>query len=296
LLPFPDAEQFIDLCDKQLVLERAKAHAIPVPAQIVVRTRHDISSEPLPTDFPVALKPARSVAGGDGHRIRTGVTYASDAAQLDRALHDIPDEAYPVLVQQLIGGVGFGISVLVWDGTVVAAFAHRRIREKPPTGGVSVVRESIAIDESLLNKSVSLLADFDWRGVAMVEFKLDARTNTPYLMEINGRFWGSLQLAIDAGVDFPALLVRLALGDRVSPVTSYEIGVQSRWEWGEVDHLLARVLHPARTNGAAAHPRTRAAAVLAFLKEWGGSSRAEVFQRDDPAPFLRESIDWMLRR
>ena len=37
----------------------------------------------------------------------------------------------------------------------------------------------------------------------MVEFKHDERDGVPKLMEINGRFWGSLQLAIDAGVDFP---------------------------------------------------------------------------------------------
>ena len=40
----------------------------------------------------------------------------------------------------------------------------------------------------------------------MVEFKLDARDGVAKLMEINGRFWGSLQLAVDAGVDFPAIL------------------------------------------------------------------------------------------
>ncbi len=51
----------------------------------------------------------------------------------------------------------------------------------------------------------------------MVEFKADARTGTPYLMEINGRFWGSLQLAIDAGVDFPAILVAAALGAPIPP-------------------------------------------------------------------------------
>ena len=47
-----------------------------------------------------------------------------------------------------------------------------------------------------------LLDELNWHGVAMVEFKV-TEDGTPYLMEINTRFWGSLQLAIDAGVDFP---------------------------------------------------------------------------------------------
>ena len=63
--------------------------------------------------------------------------------------------------------------------------------------------------------------------VAMVEYKLDAATGTAYLMEINGRFWGSLQLAIDAGVDFPLLLVRCALGERVAP----ESRLSRRYTW-----------------------------------------------------------------
>ena len=32
----------------------------------------------------------------------------------------------------------------------------------------------------------------------MVEFKQDATTGTPYFMEVNGRFWRSLQPGIDA--------------------------------------------------------------------------------------------------
>jgi predicted ATP-grasp superfamily ATP-dependent carboligase len=52
-------------------------------------------------------------------------------------------------------------------------------------------------------------------GVAMVEFKLDRRKgNAAKLIDVNGRFWGSLQLAILSGVDFPYYLYQLAVGDR----------------------------------------------------------------------------------
>ena len=76
-------------------------------------------------------------------------------------------------------------------------------------------RESIALDPELLARSRALLDRFEWNGVAMIEYKIDEATGTPYLMEINGRFWGSLQLAVDAGVDFPALLA--APGPRRRP-------------------------------------------------------------------------------
>ncbi len=109
-------------------------------------------------------------------------------------------------------GPGVGVFLLLWEGKLRAAFAHRRLREKPPSGGVSVYRESIALDPVLLERSRRLLESFGWQGVAMVEYKIDERTGTPILMEINGRFWGSLQLAVDAGVDFPRLLIECAEG------------------------------------------------------------------------------------
>ena len=190
------------------------------------------------------------------------------------------------------------MSVLLWEGVLVAAFAHRRIREKPPSGGVSVLRESIPIDQMMLTRSLALLRDFKWKGVAMVEYKLDSRTGVPYLMEINGRFWGSLQLAIDAGVDFPNLLMQLALGATPSPVMTYETGVRSRWEWGDMDHFLARMLHPPATITTPSEgpkPR-RFDAIGEFVRGFSRENRSEVFRPDDLGPFFRETVDWFRRR
>ena len=116
------------------------------------------------------------------------------------AIASLDDAAFPLLIQQRIVGPGTGIFLLVWDGTVRAVFAHRRLREKPPSGGVSVYSESIAAKPDLVERSRLLLERMKWNGIAMIEYKLDASTGVPYLMEVNGRFWGSLQLAIDAGV------------------------------------------------------------------------------------------------
>jgi hypothetical protein len=123
---------------------------------------------------------------------------------------------------------------------------------------------------------------------------LDSASGLPYLMEINGRLWGSLQLAIDAGVDFPKLLVEAVLGGSAAPVIDYKTGVRSRWEWGDVDHLLASLLHSPRSLAlpAGAHHRRRVRALAGFLRAFGRSNRPEVFRLRDPAPFLRETRDW----
>ena len=226
-----------------------------------------------------------------------GVRLVSTEDELVRELFAYLDGAYPVLVQERIQGPGLGAFFLSMDGEIVASFAHRRLREKPPTGGVSVLRESVPLREDIRRYSEALLHDFKWSGVAMVEFKEDASTGTPYLMEINGRFWGSLQLAIDAGVDFPALLLEKFLcSDRAlvrRGSTDYSIGTQSRWLWGDVDHLLwifrasplARRLDPTLPD--------RLSALARFLMPWHPGRRYEILDMDDMRPFFRESFQWL---
>jgi predicted ATP-grasp superfamily ATP-dependent carboligase len=289
-IPFPTADVFRGLADKAAVLARAGALRIATPEQHVLAcpaARTGLASAQL--RFPVVVKPARSVAESDGRRVKVGVRHATDPLTLAAALERFPPDAYPLLLQERVDGPGVGVFLLCWEGEALAVFAHQRLREKPPTGGVSVYRASIAADPDLVARSRTLLEAFGWQGVAMVEYKLDRATRVPYLMEVNPRFWGSLQLAVDAGVDFPALLVAAALGERPRPVPEYRIGVCSRWEWGEVDHLLARLRHPSQARG-------RWQAVREFVASWGNGGRNEICRASDPYPFIWESLQWCRRK
>lgn len=237
IIPFVSARTFDAICDKERVLTAARQVGISVPRQTVLRSAEDADSVNLP--LPVVLKPSRSVCTDEsGTRTKVGVRWAYTPQDMRRQLQQYPAAAFPVLAQTAVTGPGIGIFVLLHDNRVIARFSHRRIREKPPTGGVSVVRQSEPMDEDLLNRSLALLETFGWTGVAMIEFKRDLGTGEPFLMEINGRFWGSLQLAIDAGVDFPRLLAAVTFGQPVEPVASYR-SVRSRWFWGDVDHTIA---------------------------------------------------------
>jgi predicted ATP-grasp superfamily ATP-dependent carboligase len=226
--------------------------------------------------------------------VKAAAMHAASPDALVDAARSIPDAAYPLLLQERIVGDGIGVFLLIRGSETLAAFAHRRIREKPPSGGVGVYRESIEMDAELLGKSQALLAAFEWEGAAMVEYKREASTGTPYLMEINGRFWGSLQLAIDAGVDFPALL--LSDKEDVTPPT-YRVGMRSRWEWGEVDHLLARLRRSPRALALPPGAPGRLRAVGDFLAAaLSPRTRGEVFRLADPLPFARETADWLRGR
>lgn len=294
VLPFPDAEIFASLADKQHVLDEAAQLGIAVPAQRTIASPEQIDClEPSGIAFPVVLKPSRSVGEHHGVRQKFGVSYARDVAELRARLRALPAAAFPVLLQQRIVGPGIGIFLLMWDGEPRAEFAHRRLCEKPPTGGVSVYRESVPVDCVLRDRSRALLERLDWKGVAMVEFKVDARTSTPYLMEINGRFWGSLQLAIDAGADFPRMLAAAALGDELPAAPAYRVGVRSRWWWGQMDHLVARAR---RRKAAPLPPDTVSVARAAsdmLLGPFRRDDREEVFRWSDPKPFINETMRWI---
>lgn len=293
IIPFGSLDSFRRLSDKAELLEVARTLGIAIPAQCVVASSADARMLDLRTlSYPLVLKPARSIAGGAGQRRSLRVAHATSTEELRERIDSLPDEAYPLLLQERVVGPGIGIFLLRWDDDIVASFAHRRLREKPPSGGISVYRESITEPPILLECSRSLLEHFAWRGVAMVEYKVNAATGIPFLMEINGRFWGSLQLAIDAGVDFPRLLAGLALGERIEPRPRYR-HVRSRWWWGEVDHLLTRLRYSRRTLHLASDTPSVARAVYDFLASpLRPRDREEVFRLDDPRPFLRESQQW----
>jgi carbamoylphosphate synthase large subunit len=294
-IPFASEESFRNICDKQVVLRAASEVGIATPRQFVIHRQGEAFAPPQDLPFPLVVKPSRSIGENGAGRIKLGVKHARNLPQLRDILGALPRETFPVLLQERIVGPGIGIFILLWEGKVLAEFAHRRIREKPPSGGVSVYRESIEAPAGLVESSCALLRQFEWTGVAMVEYKLDAKAGTPYLMEVNGRFWGSLQLAIDAGVDFPTLLLRAACGEGAAPVTRYEIGIRSRWEWGEVDHLLARMRRSADDLALPPGAAGRGTSLLNFVR-WRARDRSEIFRLRDPLPLLRETAEWFARR
>ena len=296
VVPFPDPDRFRRISDKAALMMHAAETGIAVPTQVELARREQLDLVEPAVRFPVVLKPSRSIVESNGRREKVGVRHAANAAELRREVDLTTESAFPLLLQQRVIGPGVGIFLLVWDGRIVARFAHRRLREKPPSGGVSVYCESIAADQDLVAKSAALLARFQWSGPAMIEYKLDRTTGTPYLMEINGRFWGSLQLAIDAGVDFPLLLARLAIGEQVEPVDSYRTGIRSRWWWGDVDHLLARVRKSDAELALPSDAPSRVRSVLQFLQLWRPGDRSEMLRWRDPWPAVRESISWFRGR
>ena len=78
-------------------------------------------------------------------------------------------------------------------GSPVAWFAHERLRDVRPTGPGSSLRRSVLLPGKLREPVERLLRAMAWHGPAMVELRDDG-LGAPTLIEVNGRFWGSLEL------------------------------------------------------------------------------------------------------
>ncbi len=233
VLAVPDPEALAATHDKAATLAIAEALEIPIPPTIRVddpRTGPAAAAEL--GGYPIVVKPAKSrVVRPDGTIAKHTVSYATDDRTLVDALGAV-EPGVTVLLQRWLPGEGVGVELLMDQGRALAAFQHRRVREVPVTGGASAFRVSEALDPVLLHRSVRLLAAIRWTGLAMVEFRR-APDGTARLMEVNGRIWGSLPLAVRAGVDFPAGLADLLLDGVVEPApeprsTDYRVGLRAR--------------------------------------------------------------------
>jgi len=241
-LLIPEFSKIEFVRDKANLIQFAGRNGIPVPKTFypLLSSSNPIDSMSLNEDLfnipiPSVIKPR--VSSGS-----FGMVYVNKKEDLLSSYQEV-HRRYPFpLIQEYIpdGGGTFGLSALFdHHSNLKAAFVHKKLRMYPVRGGPSTLRESVR-HPHVMDLGLSLLRQLNWKGVALVEFKVDPRDDTPKLMEVNPRFWGSLQLAIFSGVDFPYLMLRIAKGEEIEPVLSYKVGMRCRWLLlGDILHFLA---------------------------------------------------------
>jgi protein-tyrosine-phosphatase/predicted ATP-grasp superfamily ATP-dependent carboligase len=212
--------------DKIKTYELAKSNNIPVPKSIIITQNSDISKIFSNIKFPIVLKPRLSVTTDDlenKHFVRK--VYTED--ELTNHINYILEDKIEIQAQENFIGRGVGIEVLVDKGEILVVFQHIRVHE-PLLGGGSTYRKSASPHPELLDATRKLMKSLNYTGVAMVEFKVNFDTGQWIFVEINGRFWGSLPLAVSSGVDFPYYLYQLLVNNQRDFPQKYKKGIYCR--------------------------------------------------------------------
>ncbi len=193
--------------DKSRTALLARQCNAPLPASWDITSTEALRSALPELSYPMVIKPGRSISD-NSLRTPLSVRYAHSEEELVKVGTELLEHGHLVL-QAYFSGIGKGIELIANRGEIVSAFQHQRLHEMPLSGGGSSYRKSVTVDPVLLEVSARLIKQLNWHGVAMVEFKQNPENGEFILIEINGRFWGSLPLAVAAGADFPYQLYQL---------------------------------------------------------------------------------------
>ncbi|MGC2541262.1 MAG: ATP-grasp domain-containing protein [Candidatus Sulfotelmatobacter sp.] len=266
--------------DKSITLDFARQAGIRAPSTYHVSNILELEALSIQIRFPVVAKPYHKSSEMD-FKVRHFQTYEL----LHQALANDEQLGGKLLVQEFAKGDGVGVEVLMHHGEPVAIFQHRRLKEFPASGGVAAVAVAEPPEPMLVDQAISLLRALDWEGVAMVEFRYDPAQRQSFLMEVNGRYWGTLALPIQAGVDFPWYEWQIVHGQKPSVPLNYSIGSRWRWSagyisrWNELAKIAAR--------SAFKHPAVLKELVPSLM-DW--RARDALWDYADPMPAIIEPL------
>lgn len=275
-VPFIDSIQ--TALSKELTNQTAQQVGVPIPWTHYPADLDEVGRLAREISYPCVVKAKQEM----GINV---VAYAHDPEDLVKKYarimetHGFSAPELP-LIQEYLTGDGVGFFAIYQRGSCGPTFQHHRLREFPPSGGVSVYSESF-YDERVERYGKQMLDALNWHGVAMVEFKLN-KAGEPLLLEINPKFWGSTELALSSGVHFPRLLVNLFHGKTLDFSSTYKLNHRYHWPLhGDLLHGVINMRNLPKVIGTVLNPRTKSNIWLTDLKPTLGMLKQSLIQAKD---------------
>lgn len=277
-LAFPEYPILNRAFNKKNVLMLAEEAGIPCPATLFPGDSDDVRSELGTIQFPAVIKPVRGLSG-------SGIAFVNSGDDLINAYEERIKKFGQLMIQEKIPYTErYSVACIMnFDHCMRRFCVLKAVRCYPVSTGPATIVESVNRPD-LVAMAEKLLQSINFSGVAEVEFVIDSRDKTPKLMEINPRFWGSLQGAISAGVDFPFLVYKLFSEGDLEKNTDYKTGVRTR---NAIANDYRHVSSIIRGN----YPlNTKKSSLLEFLKFYRDDSYY-IFDWDDMGPFSTYIMD-----
>jgi predicted ATP-grasp superfamily ATP-dependent carboligase len=277
-LAFPEYPTSEIVTNKFRLIHHAIEHDIPCPKTFFVTRSEHIENISKILEFPVVLRPSTGSGG-------KGITFVYTPHEL-QAIEKIFFKKYgPFMIQEKIPfHTKYTVGVLCnAESKVRRICIIKEIRNYPVNTGPACYVETVNYPE-LVNISVKLMESLNYFGIADIDFLIDERTGKPKLMEINPRFWGSLQVAINAGVDFPSLLYELVSEGDIKKSFEYKTGVRCRHMFISDILRLLSILKGRYTSSY------KIMTIIDFLKIYPHDGYY-IFSLDDIKPFQRHVLN-----
>ena len=287
-LAIPNESVIKHLFDKTTTKALAKSLDVPVARGEIIKIKQ-YGYEDLKAKFgsKFVVKPMLSFTSSNlATRQLVGVIdEESTFSHYTQYSHD--DDEF--LVEEYFTGNGDGLSILAIDGKILDAFAHTRVNE-PRTGGGSSYRKAIPIEAQKLEACVKICEATGYTGVGMFEFKTNLNTGDWILIEVNARFWGSIPLAIHAGIDFPAkyigaLLNKVQIDADIN--TKYNLRAYARSLSSDLFDTKAEFEYDKQNQGILCATKNLALRLISFFRTLN-NEKIDSYDKDDKQPFIAE--------
>lgn len=195
-IPCGDLNSYKQLSDKKKFIDLCSEFSIDIPKEI--------SNIPFQYEYNMVVKP-KSLSKGVGV-LRYPLLIENENSFVAMNKLDLDESKH--IYQHYIKGPAYYYCVYCKKGEVKVDFIQKNTLQQ--AGGKSVYKAlPDNLPEELIIKTKQLLRKVEWDGVAMFEYKKDLKEDRYYAIECNPRLWGPLQITIDNGVDFPALIIGL---------------------------------------------------------------------------------------
>ncbi len=205
------------------------------------------------------------------HRIDARIFADRDAAR-PQVAHIRRSGGEPVLQEPVAGGLGAVIGVFD-QGRLHGCLQQVSTGLWPTPSGMSSRARTVAVDQDLVARAERLLTGIGWWGLVELQFLTDC-AGEPRLIDLNGRFFGSLALTNAAQPRLIDVWCHAALGRPLPPLPDAAEGHRYSWLAGDLRRARAE-----RRHGLAAD-------ILGSL-HWGWGARHSVWDPADPGPTIR---------
>jgi len=220
----PELSQF-EARDKIKLFEFGKKHGLLMPKDKILHNIKDLEKAADEFDYPLVVK---------GKFYDAIVSNTLEEAE--KAYYKLQAKwGLPIIVQEFIHGTEINIAALGdGEGNAVSIVPMRKlyITDKGKAwAGITLD------DDTYIELARTFISATKWRGGCELEV-MQTSDGKSYIMEVNPRFPAWIYLTAAAGQNQPAALVKMALGQKVEPFTTYEIGkIFVRYAWDLITNI-----------------------------------------------------------